>query len=333
MIRPRKTGLTTGFWQTITLHGFEKEHMVDPRKKALKLDINEVVRNTPDYPNRLEKLADPPARIFVCGHVPKGPMIGIVGSRNADISSMRFASRLAAQATESGLTVISGGALGIDTAAHEGALAGNGMTVAVIGSGFDYMYPQENSDLFSQIAERGALATEYMPSQPPTKWTFPKRNRLVAALASAVVVVQAGEKSGALITARLAFELNVPVGAVPGGAGDVRNRGSNGLLRKGAAVVENGADILALIESEGSRPQLELPGIQPAAVDAHPVAIPNLSNEEGKILDILGSQPIHIDEIAANIGLGSGETSAAILSLEIAGLAADLGGKNFIKVG
>ncbi len=290
----------------------------------------EIRREDEGYPARLAKLSDPPKSLFVKGRIPTGPMVAIVGSRNADSSVCRFVSRLAGDLSKQGLTIISGGALGIDTAAHEGALESDGVTVAVIGSGFDFMYPEANRALFDRIGGTGALVTEYPKQQPPTKWTFPRRNRIVAAMASAVIVAQAGEKSGALITARIARELGVPLGAMPGAAGDPRNHGSHRLLREGAVMVENPADVLALVAHDREVEQLALPTFERKAISgAEPQS---LSSEEIKILDFLGSRPVHIDEIIVDTGLGSGATSAAILSLEMAGLVEDRGGKNFVRV-
>ncbi|MCP4675660.1 MAG: DNA-protecting protein DprA [Deltaproteobacteria bacterium] len=290
----------------------------------------EIRRGDEGYPARLAKLPDPPKSLFVRGLIPSGPMVAIVGSRNADSSVCRFVSRLAGELTKHGLTIVSGGALGIDTAAHEGALDAEGVTVAVIGSGFDFMYPEANRSLFERIEGKGALVTEYSHEQPPTKWTFPRRNRIVAAMASAVIVAQAGERSGALITARIARELGVPLGAMPGAAGDPRNLGSHRLLREGAKMVENPTDVLALVARDREVEQLTLPTFERKAISR--AELQSLSSTEVKILDILGSRPVHIDEIIVDTGLGSGETSAAILSLEMAGLVEDRGGKNFVRV-
>jgi DNA processing protein len=291
--------------------------------------VLEIRRGAEGYPSRLEKLVDPPDRLFIQGSIPQGPMVAIVGSRNADIASQRFVSRLSGDLVQCGIAVISGGALGIDTASHQGALDASGVTVAVIGSGFNYMYPEANRGLFCKISEHGALLTEFSHEQPPTKWTFPRRNRIVAALSSAVVVAEAGQRSGALITARIARELGVPIGSVPGPAGDPRNRGNNQLLREGAHVVENASDILALMQGMDASQQLNLPNLTPR----RPSLPVNLSSTEGKILEILSFKPIHIDEIIVCTGIGSGEINAALVSLEIEGLIEDQGGRNFVRVG
>ncbi len=295
--------------------------------------MHTIVRGDSDYPPRLNKLTDPPKRLFVHGALPRGPMVAIVGSRSADNTAQRFAFRLAFDLTKQGITIVSGGALGVDTSAHDGALDANGATVSIIGSGFNHMYPRENKILFKNISRQGALVTEFAPEQPPTTWTFPKRNRLVAALASAVVVVQAGTKSGALITANLARKLNVPVGSVPGNAGDFHNRGSNQLIKNGAVMVESSTDVLGMMMADPASSQLGLPGIGQKEVKPKHLILNDFSTNELKVLDILGSSPIHIDEICASTGLEIRLVSAAILTLELSGAIEDQGGKNFVKVG
>lgn len=291
-------------------------------------------RGTPGYPERLLALPDPPDRLHVRGRIPEGAMVALVGSRAADPQARRFTQGLSADLVAHGLIVVSGGALGIDTAAHEGALSANGATVAVIGSGFDHMYPPANRDLFARVEASGALVTELEAGTPPARWTFPRRNRIVAALASAVVVVHAGKDSGALITARIARDLGVPLGAVPGNAGDPHARGCHDLLREGAALVEDAHDVLTLVERCAGARQLRLPGLAPGPrPQAKPVSHEHLTGAEKRILDLLGPRPTHIDDIAAHAGLGPGETSAAVLSLEVAGLVEDQGGKNFVRVG
>jgi DNA processing protein len=294
--------------------------------------MHEIGRGDSDYPSRLNKLTDPPHRLFVRGTLPSGPMVAIVGSRNADSAAQRFAFRLAFDLTKQGITVVSGGALGVDTSAHNGALDATGPTVSIIGSGFNHMYPRENKTLFKKISRQGALVTEFAPEQPPTTWTFPKRNRLVAAIASAVVVVQAGAKSGALITASLAKKLNVPVGSVPGNAGDFHNRGSNQLIKNGAVMVESSTDVLDMMMADSTSSQLGLPGIGQKQANSKRLILNNFSINELKVLDILGSSPIHIDEICASTGLEIRLVSAAILTLELSGVIEDQGGKNFVAV-
>jgi DNA processing protein len=290
-------------------------------------------RGDPGYPSRLALLPDPPSRLYARGQIPTAPMVAIVGSREADSWARRLASALAAELAAQGLVVISGGARGIDTAAHQGALDGGGSTVAVIGSGFGHLYPEGNRPLFERIAARGAVLSEFEADTPPARWTFPRRNRLVAALSSAVVVAQAADRSGALITARIARELGLPVGAVPGAAGDPRSRGCNQLIRTGAAVVEGLADVLALLALEGGPRQLDLPELAARGKDAALDVADELSEPERAVLDRVGPAPLHIDEIAADAGLSASEALAALLSLELAGLVEDRGGKRYVRLG
>lgn len=308
---------------------------VSEAERMMETDINSmktVTKGQEGYPSALGKLPDPPQKLHFFGNLGGGPTVALVGSRNADTGAIRFTFSLAESLAKQGVRVISGGALGIDTAAHKGALHGDGHTVAVLGAGFEFLYPSENKELFGEIAASGALVSEFDPPQPPTKWTFPKRNRIVAAWSDAVVVTQAKERSGALITAKIAMELGVPVGAVPGTPGDPRNRGAHGLLKRGAALVEDAADVFALMAKPMPATQPTLPGFgdemkQPVSV------MPDLSETETKILNFLSTRPLHIDEISHGLGLMPRETGAVILALELQGLVEDRGGKNFVRVG
>lgn len=290
-------------------------------------------RGNDDFPKRLEKLPDPPDRIYVAGRLTDAPAIAIVGSRNADPGACRFTARIAGDLAQRGFSIISGGALGVDTAAHRGALDAGGVTLSVIGSGFGFLYPEANEPLFSEIVKTGGLMTELHPDQPPTKWTFPKRNRLVAALADAVLVVQAGARSGALITANWAERLDTPVGAVPGIPDDQHNRGNHALLKRGARLIEDADDIEAMLSRPDAARQLDLPL---SSREATPAKLPPrgaLSPLEVKILDILCTSPLHIDDITTRLGTIPSETGAAMLTLELQGLVEDRGGKHYVRVG
>jgi DNA processing protein len=300
-----------------------------------KTSIKTVLRGEEGYPFALEKLNAPPESLRVVGELGQGPAVAMVGSRKADNTSIKFAFSLAKDLASMGVRIVSGGAAGIDTAAHKGALEAGGHTVAVIGSGFEFLYPAENKSLFEKIAEEGALVSEFDDRQPPTKWTFPKRNRIVAALSDAVVTVQAGERSGALITAKVAAEIGVPVGAVPSSPQDPKNRGNLNLLRRGAALVEDVNDVLQLISTVHSKTQLSLPGMDAEkSKNSHssPV-LPDLSETERKVLNYLCTGPLHIDEISAGLSLPPSETGSVILTLELKGLIEDRGGRHFVKVG
>jgi len=204
-----------------------------------------------DYPLCLREIAVPPPLLFCKGDVNKlkGPGVAVVGTRKPSPGGESFARKLGRDLASLGITVASGMARGIDKAAHEGALEGRGGTVAVVGTGLDIHYPAENAALAAKIVNEGCLVSEQLMGTPPSRHVFPRRNRLISAFSRAVVVVEAGEKSGALITAKWALEQGRDVGAVPGFPGDFRSKGVNGLLRKGAFVVEGVEDVLDAVPS------------------------------------------------------------------------------------
>lgn len=201
----------------------------------------------PEFPVALNAIADPPLGVFVCGQLPDAHAVALVGSRRATAYGREVAEYLGKELARAGVWVISGMARGVDAAAHRGALASSGRTVAVWGSGPDRVYPAEHAALAADIARRGCLLTEYPPGSPPLARHFPERNRLVAGLARIVVVVEANERSGALITARLALDEGREVMAVPGSVFSRLSAGPNGLLRAGAAPVLAPADILEVL--------------------------------------------------------------------------------------
>ncbi|HUT78188.1 MAG TPA: DNA-processing protein DprA [Polyangia bacterium] len=293
----------------------------------------ELGRGDDGWPDRLGLLPDPPELLHVAGCLPAEPLVAIVGSRDADTQMCRFTAALARGLAERGLAVVSGGARGIDTAAHEGCLQAGGRTVAVLGSGFDHPYPAGNAPLFHRITADGALISEFPAGTPPSRWTFPRRNRIVAALSRAIVVVQASERSGALITAGVARGIGVPVGAVPGSPADARSRGCNALIRAGAVLVEDVADILGMIDGGDRDGQMGLPSVLSRGKETTPDGWARLGSRERMVLERLGAKPLHIDDIVAGTGLSAAEVAATILNLELAGFAEDRGGKQFVRSG
>jgi DNA processing protein len=201
-------------------------------------------RAEPDYPEALRSSCDAPAVLWVCGELDSsGPQLAIVGSRGATGAGSSLARGIARELAAAGVSIVSGLARGIDTAAHRGALDGSGRTVAVLGCGVDVPYPPENAELQAAIAERGAVISEFPLQTPPLPGHFPRRNRVIAGLCRAVLVVEAGLKSGALGTARLALDEGRDVFAVPGRPGDPLAEGTNQLLRDGAALVRHARDV------------------------------------------------------------------------------------------
>lgn len=201
----------------------------------------------PGFPAGLAVLSDPPLGLFVRGRVPAAPCAAVVGSRHASAYGREVAEHLGRELAAAGVCVVSGMARGVDAAAHRGALAGGGPTVAVWGAGPDRVYPKEHAALAEEIAAAGALVTEYPLGTAPLPHHFPERNRLIAGLAQIVVVVEADERSGALVTARLALDEGREVMAVPGSVFSRLSAGPNGLLRAGAAPVLSAADVLAVL--------------------------------------------------------------------------------------
>ncbi|MEP6834180.1 MAG: DNA-processing protein DprA [Gemmatimonas sp.] len=264
-----------------------------------------IEQTDPDYPAAFRNLAQQPKSLWIAGSLASAasPAVAIVGTRHASAYGLRTAHAIAAACAKSGVCVVSGLALGIDGAAHEGALSVGGRTVGVLGTPLDTAYPKPHRKLQSQIAREGLLITEMNPGEHANVWTFPRRNRMIAALSQLVVVVEAGQKSGAQITVEHAHELNIPVAAVPGLIDAPQAYGTNRLLRDGAHLIAEPGDVLALLN-----------------VDASPVAAPLLSGDDAQLWDALGSGPTDIASLARRAGLAMRNAAASVSALEIAGL-------------
>jgi DNA processing protein len=210
--------------------------------------VRRVEMEEPGYPPALRHLADPPPVLWLCGRrldfSERAVAIAIVGARDASARGLAFASRLASDLASRGVTVVSGLARGIDAAAHRGSLDAGGDTVAVLGCGADVIYPRRNAELRAEILARGCVLSEFAPGVEPRRGHFPKRNRIISGLSLGVVVVEATERSGSLVTARHAAEQGREVFAVPGVPGEPRSRGPHALLKRGAKLVENVDDVL-----------------------------------------------------------------------------------------
>lgn len=295
------------------------ELAAEERAKAEAAGVRIVTRADPAWPKDLACLPDPPLALWIRGELlPQDRLaVAVVGPRRASAYGHRIAQRLAGGLARLGATIVSGLARGIDTAAHEAALAAGGRTVAVLGSGLEYCYPKENRPLAERIADgRGALLSELPLNAPPTPGSFPRRNRLVAALSLATLVVEAGATSGALITARLAAELGKQVLAVPGPIDRPEHVGSNRLIRDGAVLVTGVEDIVAELA-----PLATLARVAPApALDA-PAAGASLSNRERQLWQLLDDEPRTVDHFVRITGLPASSVSATLLSLELKRLA------------
>lgn len=279
--------------------------------------IEATCRHGERYPPALQALADPPAALFVAGSLERfaalaaGRVAAIVGSRRPSAYGLEMARHLGRSLSCAGLTVVSGLALGIDAAAHRGALDGGGRTVAVLARGPEAAYPRLNRDVYAGVRARGAVVSELPPGAPVFRWSFPARNRIMAALAELTLVVEAGDPSGTLITARFAADLGRLVAAVPGRATARGAAGSNALLRDGAHVVLEPADVLDLLLGPGVRPPAAAVGARPAGASP-----PTLAPPLRAVLDRVEVGD-DVDAIRERTGLEPGEVRAALARLEV----------------
>jgi DNA processing protein len=314
-----------------------------------------------DYPANLATIADPPAVLFVRGRIEPRDLVSVavVGSRSASAAGMVFTERICTDLAQSGVSVVSGLAVGIDSAAHRGTLRGRGRTIAVLGCGHDSDYPRSNLQLREQIVESGgAVVTEFPLGTPPMPGHFPLRNRIISGLSLGVVVVEAGHQSGSLITARLAAEQGREVFAVPGPARGHRSRGPNRLLRDGAKMVENAEDVLEELrpllksggtggggrmtvpagEKDGETDAVRLKGAEAADL-TEPASLPepagaaDLTDEEAALMNMLDFEPRHIDEICRRVGQSPAQVMVTLMALELKGVVQQLPGKYFLRFG
>ena len=286
-------------------------------RRLAKLGIRWVPRRDDGYPARLRAIHDPPVGLFVRGDGPLDllarPCVAIVGARACSPYGSEVAAMLGNRLASAGVVVISGLARGVDAAAHRGALV-TGITVAVLGCGIDRDYPRAHASLAADIAADGLLVSEYAPGVEPAPWRFPARNRIVAGLADATVVVEARARSGALITADLALEEGRDVLAVPGEITSHLSAGSNALLRLGATPATAASDVLEVL------------GIDPAVAAASAAAPANLSDTTEVVARLVADAAIAVDEIIRRTGLGAAEVSAALTELELLGLVSEADG-------
>jgi DNA processing protein len=313
----------------------------------------------PGYPRLLRELPDPPPILFVRGTLdePDRFGVGVVGSRHATPYGRSITERIGRELAGHGLTVVSGGAMGIDTAAHRGAIAGGGRTLAVLGCGIDIDYPRENRQLFEEIAANGALISEYALGTPPEAWRFPARNRIISGLSQGTLVVEAPRTSGALITARYAAEQGRPVMAIPGNIDRPASEGCNALLKDGATLVTETEDILRALgmivlpprkehqrafdldwEANGAPTTADAGTGDHAAAGSRDVAAGNqarrvaaLPPTQQRLLDELSLTPRHIDAISQASGLTATEASVEMTLLELQGYVRRLPGNNYIR--
>ena len=276
------------------------------------------------YPAALLETADPPLALYLQGRFEllAATSLAIVGSRNPTRQGVDNARAFACHLSEAGLTVVSGLALGIDGAAHEGALQGPGSTIAVVGTGLDRVYPKRHLALAHRIADEGLIVSEYSLGAPPLGLHFPQRNRLIAGLTRATLVVEATLQSGSLITARLAAEAGREVYVIPGSIHAPQSRGCHALIKQGAKLVDEAQDILDDLR----------PSLAPAAVREDPPADGASAEAGDALLDALGFDPVTLYALAARTGVAPAELSARLLELELEGRVARLPGQRFQRL-
>jgi DNA processing protein len=310
----------------------EESRRIDPLREWRRLQQLNIVclsLNSPEYPPLLKEIPQPPPLLYCRGRWLErdSQAVAIVGSRRCTFYGREVASRLAADLASAGFTVVSGMALGIDTAAHEGALEAGGRTIAVLGCSVERSYPAANRDLMEQIINSGAVISEFSLDTPPLPQHFPRRNRIISGLALGTVVVEASQKSGALITAFYALDQNREVFAVPGNVGSPYSRGCHRLIKEGARLVETAEDIIEElgISAAGGSAAAE------AAASAKEQKIDALEDAERRLLELIPYHPLHIDEIVRLSGADAARAGAYLISLELKGLVRQLPGKYFIR--
>jgi DNA processing protein len=311
--------------------------------RAARTDLHVVAWTDPVYPPALAAIVDPPPVFWIRGAIAAldMPAVAIVGSRAGSPYALAAAERLSADLAASGVAVVSGLARGVDSAAHRAALSGGGTTVAVLGSGADVVYPREHAALAAEIARSGAILSELVPGTPPHAAFFPQRNRIISGLSRAVVVVEAGEKSGSLITARCALEQGRDVLAVPGNILNGRNRGGHALLRDGAKIVETADDILEELglaaaggpggpRSPGNPGNDEPYGLERASNET--IAPARSRGPDPLLACLIPGEPCDLDALAARSGLTPARLLPRLFELEMQGRIRRIGGGRFVSV-
>lgn len=273
------------------------------------------------YPRLLREIVDPPPVLYVRGELRPADdwAVAVVGTRRVTVYGRQATARLAGDLARAGVCIVSGLAKGVDTCAHRAALEAGGRTIAVLGSGPDQIYPPENAGLAKEIVQRGALVTEFPPGVPPDAQNFPRRNRIIAGLAKATLVVEAGQSSGALITADLALEQGRDVFAVPGSIFSPASEGPNRLIRDGARPALSAEDVLEELDFRGVAEQQAVRELLPT------------DQTEAALLRLIGSEPVHVDDLGRQAGLPIAAVSGALTMLELKGLVRHVGAMQYVK--
>jgi len=307
-----------------SITGFKPDDSIDREiETVLSKKIEIVTFYSPDYPENLKNIYDPPLLLYMKGKLFNRDKhsVAVVGSRTASEYGLKVTGEISRHLARFGITVVSGMARGIDSAAHTAALGGGGRTIAVLGSGLDMIYPPENRKLYEGITEHGAVISEYPPGTPPNSYNFPPRNRIISGISLGVLVAEASPRSGSLITAKLALDQGRDVYAVPGNVYSYKAKGTHTLLKSGAKLVDNAGDILE---------ELHIP-ILGAEAESEPEEEQKLDGDFEEVYALTASEPVHIDQIILHTGLSSSRVSAILLDLELTGLLKQVPGKMFVR--
>jgi len=300
--------------------------------------IRKITIDDAEYPKNLKNIHTPPKQLYVNGTLLESDemAVAIVGSRRASIYGLETAEKLGFELAVRGVTVVSGMAIGIDSAGHRGALKAKGRTIAVMGSGHGFIYPPQNKKMYEEIAATAAVITEYEDDVEPFPGQFPARNRIISGLSLGVVVVEAAKDSGALITANFAAEQGRTVFAVPGKVSSTTSSGTNELIRDGACLIQSVDDILEELSIKEIAPAL---GEGREAIDGKiarqtkAYIYNSLTEDERKIYKNLSDEPMYVDEVIEKAGIEQAKASKILLDLELKKLIVQLPGKQFVKKG
>ena len=317
----RISGLSEKVINSIT--GFPwREEAGQELARAEQAGVAIILVDDPSFPERLRSTPDPPLFLYVRGTLIPRDMqaIAVVGTRTPTHTGVTATHRMAYELAAAGTTIVSGMARGIDTQAHKGALAANGRTIAVLGCGIDVAYPPENKSLMESISGSGAVITENPLGTKPESGYFPARNRIISGLSAGTVIIEAAEDSGSLITADYALEQGRTLFAMPGSVSSPTSRGTNALIKRGALLVENAADVLRGLKLECGK--ASAPSITPQ---------PAMSSDEEFVFRILSAEPRHIDTITAEARIAPGKAGGILITLELKGLVKQLPGKYFVR--
>jgi len=315
----KRAGLDKGALRAISTHR-AKISLDEEMEKLDRHGVKVLTYRDTDYPDRLKEIYDYPPLIYVRGTILPGDewSLAVVGTRRASVYGRQVTEEIVRDLARSRITTISGLARGIDTVAHRSALDAGGRTIAVFGCGLDIVYPSDNANLARRILEEGALISEYPLGSRPRPENFPRRNRIMSGLSLGVLVVEAGEQSGAMITANLALEQNREVFAVPGSILSPASKGTNRLIQEGAKMVRDFKDIAEELNLTAVAQQIEMKEVMPS------------SETESRLLKQLGAEPTHIDEVCRSIQLPMPTVSSTLAMMELKGLVKQVGTMSFV---